>query len=258
MSQPNGSPTVRRAVVSLVQSVRERTEHELDIPDDVPDDAILAWVNARARADALPPAVREIPARILVGDAPHAEVVSIHRLDRAELPPAPVDFQVAAGEPDSALALRFNTTDGRSLTLTGLSGAQFTYEWIRAGEHGEHLAAFAADGEIATLNRANPSGLSWLARFARAATALGGEFKEIELLPSVKGLYYGLSAGNEENPDLTISETQPRQLGSHGLLTAHGFSNGSGFLRVTREQETSYWASVGEAERFSDLTIFRP
>jgi hypothetical protein len=256
MSQPKGSRTARRVVVSLVQSVRECTEHELDVPDHVPDSAILAWVNSRAQAGALPPAVREIPPTILAGQPAHAEVVSIDRFDPAELPAAPLDYQVAAGEPNGVLALRFNTSDGRSLTLTGLSGAQFTYEWIRAGETGEHLAAFAADGTIATLEREDPAGVSWLGRFARAASALGGSFKEIVLLPSVKDLHYGLSAGNEENPDLTIGETQPRRLGSDVLINAQEVQR-NGLLIATRDS-SSYWARPGKPGRFSDLTIFRP
>lgn len=258
MSQPQGSRTARRVVVSLVQSVRECTEHELDVPDHIPESAILAWVNSRAQAGTLPPAVRETPPTILSGQPAHAEVVSIRRCDQAELPAAPLDYQVAAGEPNGVLALRFHTSDGRSLTLTGLGGAQFTYEWIRAGEAGEHLAAFAADGTIATLQPGDPAGVSWLGRFARAATALGGSFKEIELLPSVKDLYYGLSAGNEENPDLTIGESKPRRLGSRALIDRYGLINADGLLRAAREQATSYWARPGKPERFSDLTIFRP
>jgi hypothetical protein len=257
MSNTSGSRTVRRVVVSLVQSVRECTEHELDVPDHVGDGEILAWVNARARATALPPAVREVPPRILNGDQPHAEVVSLDRFDPAELPPAPLAYHVAAGEPNAVLALRFNTDDGRSLTLTGLSGAQLTYERIRTGEHGEQIAAFAADGTIATLDRADPFGVSWLARFARAATALDGSFKEIELLPNVKDMYFALSADDEENPDLTLGEPRSRQLGSHALINGYGLTNARGFLKVTREQDTSYWASTGKPGRFSDLTIFR-
>jgi hypothetical protein len=257
MSQPRNSRPVRRVVVSLVQSVRERTQHELDVPDDVGDREILAWVNARAQAGALPPAVRELPPTMHTGVPSYAEVVSIHRIDPTELPRAPLAYHVGAGEPGGVLALRFNTSDGRSLTLTGVSGAQLTYEWIRAGEDSEHIAAFAADGTIATVDSAEPRGVSWLARFARAATALGGSFTEIELLPNAKDLYYGLSAGNEDNPDLTIGETQPRRLGQSVLVNAHG-AHRNGLLIATRDPSTSYWATPGKPERFSDLTICRP
>jgi len=96
-----------------------------------------------------------------------------------------------------------------------------------------------------------------MGRFVRSAQALGGRFKEIQVQPAARRLMFSLSAGNEENPDLTIGETKPGALSNGALIDRRGLrARPDAPVLVNYRRSTEYWSLAGSKERYSDVAIF--
>lgn len=249
-------PDTRRIVVARTETVVERTLHELSVPDEVSDEDAVEWALECCDTSALPPAIGV--AHTMVDGEVSVAVHASARYDPDSAPPPRRDYQVAAAETSAALTLRFHQAGGVTLSVTGLARAALTYEWVRAGEDGEHVAVIAADGVIETTDLSGPGCPTWVARFARAASALGGRFDHVAVLAECPALALGLSAGNEEDAQLTIGETAWQPLGREALITACGVKRGvtadTGALIVERVAG-GYWSLAGEAERYSDVAL---
>jgi hypothetical protein len=261
MSQPQESQKgrVRRVRIERSAAVRECTLHDVIVPDHISDDAAADWALARAEAGALPAAVQERVPTMLAESEPTFRATQIAQLEPSD-PTLSQGAHVAANEPDSALALRFLTPAGATCTIVGLTQATLTYEWIRAGEEGEHLACISADdGAILATERPCQSHATpaWYGRFSRSAQALGGTFSAVEVIAGAGPLAVSAWSGNDENVELTLEQTEPQLLPGGARLTADGLRDiTDGSVIITLDPARGYWMLAGNC--YSDVTISRP
>jgi hypothetical protein len=256
--RPAGSLRVAEVVATF--AVLRETTYRIAIPAGVKDDAIAAWAIAQAQAGALglPRATRIT--RPPYEAQPEWRTTSIsYRVDRADYQ-APRTFKIDAEEGGS-IALSFITAEELRLTVAGMRWAQTTYEWIRGGENGEHLAAIQDDGTIA-FAAAGPSQPGWCHQFAAAAAAIGGCFTRVEIerdTPNTDSGRFAVfaSAGNEENPDLHIDNVRAGEIATPAQITISGLQQALGATPlIAYDPKTQYWTL---AERnYSDVTIAGP
>lgn len=259
MSRQTGSP--RSVVVERSERVLERTAHLLEVPAGVTDDRIVAWALERAASGQLPPAFAERTAIVDAAGPCGLEVSAITHHQDGDSPRRATAFTVRADEDPAVLTLCFVTPDLRVLALRGLAAAQLTYDWLRLGDTAEQLVRLGHGSTIELQEGPVERRPSWAGRFQRCARALGGRFSRVEICQppaATTSLWFSLSAGNEDNPDLTIGRTSPAALPAGARVTAGGLTACNGMPLALYDRRTGYWSLPAGAERYSDVLIHPP